>query len=187
MTKTFYTYLWLRENGTPYYVGKGHGKRAYRKGSPPLDRVLIQTFPNEIAAFSAEKFFISFYGRVDLGTGCLRNLTDGGEGGSGITYTPEMRRRISQRMRGNSNSAGCKLSLEACQKISRSLSGRKRTESHCRNISTGLRNSPNTRGPRPKRIAAVTSWWAKRTDDEVSNSALKGWETRRKKMAKQNG
>jgi hypothetical protein len=79
---TFYTYLWLREDGTPYYVGKGKGNRAIRKGSPTdLDRVLIQEFPCEADAFSAEKFLIAYYGRKDNGTGILRNLTDGGEGG----------------------------------------------------------------------------------------------------------
>jgi hypothetical protein len=79
--KTFYTYLWLRENGTPYYVGKGTGRRAIRKGSPKdLDRILIQEFPSEEDAFAAEIFLIDYYGRRDLGTGCLRNLTAGGDG-----------------------------------------------------------------------------------------------------------
>jgi hypothetical protein len=91
--KTFYTYLWLREDGTPYYVGKGHCKRAIRKGSPQdLTRILIQEHESEQDAFTAEMFLIAYYGRKDLGTGCLRNLTDGGEGGS--NPSEETRRKM---------------------------------------------------------------------------------------------
>ena len=98
---TFYTYLWLREKdgtfpiGTPYYVGKGTGNRAFKaKGhtiKPPTDReyILVQEFPDEASAFEGEKLLIAMYGRIDLGTGCLRNLTDGGDGSSGYKQTPE--------------------------------------------------------------------------------------------------
>jgi hypothetical protein len=85
----FYTYLWLREDGTPYYVGKGTGKRAFndrknhRFPPPPKDRILLQEFPDEESAFIAEAFLIALYGREDLGEGTLLNLTDGGEGCSG--------------------------------------------------------------------------------------------------------
>ena len=78
--KVFYTYLWLREDGTPYYVGKGTGKRANRTGSPPCDRIIIQEHESEEDALHAERFLISYYGRIDTGTGILRNFSDGGEG-----------------------------------------------------------------------------------------------------------
>lgn len=96
----FYTYIWLREDGTPYYVGKGKGQRAFISGAhnvqKPADQshIQVQEFPDEASAFEAEKFLIAFYGRKNLGTGCLRNLTDGGEGPSGRVLSAETRQRI---------------------------------------------------------------------------------------------
>ena len=83
----FYTYLWLRYDGSPYYVGKGCGARAWKwhrgfKNPPQRERVIIQHWPDEQSAFEAEKFLIALYGRIDLGTGCLRNQSDGGTGGA---------------------------------------------------------------------------------------------------------
>jgi len=93
----FYTYLWLREDGTPYYVGKGSGRRAFTSTAhgvfrpEQLNRILVQEQPCEVDAFEVEKFLICYYGRLDLGTGCLRNRTDGGDGASGYKYTEELR------------------------------------------------------------------------------------------------
>jgi hypothetical protein len=95
MDNGFYTYLWLREDGTPYYVGKGRGKRAFRCGAPPAERVIIQYHPSERDALVAEVFFIAYYGRKDLGTGCLRNYTDGGDGVSGAIRSAETKEKIS--------------------------------------------------------------------------------------------
>ena len=81
----FYCYFWLRWNGSPYYVGKGQGDRAFivdsHNVSMPKDhaQIILQYYPTEEDAFEAERFFISLFGRKDIGTGCLRNLTDGGE------------------------------------------------------------------------------------------------------------
>lgn len=97
----FYTYLWLRDNGIPYYVGKGKKYRARtvhrRIGSaPPADRVIIQEFESEEDAFAAEQFLIGFFGRKDLGTGVLVNRNDGGLGGiAGVYPHPRLGRKHS--------------------------------------------------------------------------------------------
>lgn len=103
----YYTYLWLRDNGTPYYVGKGSKIRAFRKhriGKCPPENVVLQSWGTEEEAFEAEKLLIQIYGREDLGTGCLLNLTYGGENPPsplGKKRTPEEIKKSADSRRGS--------------------------------------------------------------------------------------
>lgn len=103
-TSIYYTYAWLRVDGTPYYIGKGHGNRAYdrrRKFCPPLDRILIlKRDLTEDDAFKHEIYMIAVYGRKDLGTGILRNQTNGGDGASGAIRHEGTRSAISKSLTG---------------------------------------------------------------------------------------
>jgi len=91
----FYTYAWTREDGTPYYIGKGKNDRAFRKGSPENSRVLfLKQNCTEDEAFKHEKYMISVFGRKDIGTGILINLTEGGDGSSGYLHTKETKQRM---------------------------------------------------------------------------------------------
>ena len=100
----YYTYAYLREDGTPYYIGKGlknrkskkHFKRNGKVFSPPSeDKILIlKQNLTEKQAFKHEIYMISVLGRKDLGTGILRNLTEGGEGSSGYKHSDEFKSKI---------------------------------------------------------------------------------------------
>ena len=109
--KEYYTYAYLREDGTPYYIGKGQGnritRRHYRRGggyfSAPKDmnRILyLKRNLSEQEAFRHEQYMIGVYGRKDIGTGILRNRTDGGEGPTGKVLSEETKKRISEFQRG---------------------------------------------------------------------------------------
>lgn len=80
----YYVYEYLREDGSPYYVGKGSGFRAYSKRPyRPKDKSRIRIIKDNLTekdAFNLEITLIKQYGRQDLGTGILKNKTIGGEG-----------------------------------------------------------------------------------------------------------
>jgi hypothetical protein len=103
MTEEYYVYMYLREDGTPYYFGKGKDDRAYsdrgrRFKMPPKDRiVLVLQNLTEEQAFFNEREFIAWYGRKDNNTGILRNLTDGGDGMSGYKHTEESKKIIKEK------------------------------------------------------------------------------------------
>ncbi len=101
MLKQFYVYLWLRTGGTPYYVGKGTGRRGFKQSGhrvrkPSSDHILVEFYASEQDALFAEMFLIAAYGRMDQHTGCLANLTDGGEGPVGMKHSLETRKLWSQ-------------------------------------------------------------------------------------------
>jgi hypothetical protein len=131
----FYVYAYLRikdsshgRKGSPYYIGKGSGNRVKsnqgRAANPPKDKsmvVYVQEGLAEKQAFDLERYCIALYGRIDLGTGCLRNKSDGGEGSSGVVITDERRQKISRAHKGKVVSA------EARRRIGDASRGRKKS------------------------------------------------------------
>lgn len=116
-------YQWLREDGTPYYIGIGNPRRPYKGrrscGRPPSrDRIVILHENLEWEeACRIERELIAFYGRKDLGTGILRNLTDGGEGMP--NPSKETREKLSKSLSGENNPMfGKSHSKEAKEKFS---------------------------------------------------------------------
>ena len=86
----YYVYTYIREsNGTPYYIGKGKGNRAYKGHkhvSVPKDRtkiVFLEKNLTNIGALALESRYIQWYGRKNIDeNGILLNIAPGGECGN---------------------------------------------------------------------------------------------------------
>jgi hypothetical protein len=123
----FYTYAYLREDRTPYYIGKGKERRIYstnRRFKPPKDKsriIFLKQNLTEEESFRHEVYMIAVFGRKDLGTGILHNRTDGGEGSSGVVKSNETKEKLSKARKGKINKPH---SEETKRKISEALKGK---------------------------------------------------------------
>jgi hypothetical protein len=125
----FYVYAYLREDGTPYYIGKGKQNRAWHKNKQerinlPQNHshiLILESSLTELGAFAIERRLIRWYGRKDLNTGILQNRTDGGDGVSGKVVTDRTRKLLSIA------SFGKKQLDETVEKRAVKLRGQKRT------------------------------------------------------------
>jgi hypothetical protein len=96
----FYTYAYLREDRTPYYIGKGIKDRIHNPlhnsiHLPPKERRLfLKQNLTEEEAFKHEIYMIAVFGRKDLGTGILRNMTNGGQGVSGRIVSDNQKEKM---------------------------------------------------------------------------------------------
>lgn len=118
----FYAYLYRDIDGTPIYIGKGTGRRAYihfkskshlgnllrnrLKESFKIEPEFLCQDVDEELAFFVEEEMIRKYGRKDLALGTLFNLTDGGDGVSGYKHSDKTKTKIQKTMRGIPNVGG---------------------------------------------------------------------------------
>jgi hypothetical protein len=103
----YYTYAYLREDKTPYYIGKGKKNRLFYKYGknckPPKDKskiIKLKQNLTEEEAFKHEIYMIAVFGKKCDGTGILMNISDGGNappkmyGNASPTKRPEIREKI---------------------------------------------------------------------------------------------
>ena len=140
----YYVYLHVKAtDGTPFYVGKGRGRRAFSLHSRSnlwnnvvnkhgFNVIHVANNLTEQEAFTFEKVLVSKLGRRDKNTGCLTNQTDGGDGGS--NPSDAMRAKLSylasnrsEQALKNLSEAKKKQSAETRLKIAASNRGQKRS------------------------------------------------------------
>jgi hypothetical protein len=138
----YYVYAYVREDGTPYYVGKGKKYRMLRRNKndikPPKNHaqiIVCESNLTEIGSLALERRLIRWYGRKDNGTGILRNLTDGGDGTSGKVTSEDTRKLLSQKR------SGYKQSQQTKEKLRNIHLGKSLNENTKRKISIAMKNS----------------------------------------------
>ena len=138
-----YVYQHIRKDkNTPFYIGIGSDNDFYRANRlserneiwtriSNKTEVIVEILYQDIdwgTACEIEKDLIKKYGRININTGILSNMTDGGEGTLNKIINEETKFLLGTGNRGK------KRSDESRRKQSESTLGVKKSEKHCQNI-----------------------------------------------------
>ena len=175
----YYVYMYLDLDNVPFYIGKGKGKRYYvsghlhknntnfflknkirKVGTKNVKIHFLHENITEEEAFRQEKYWIKYYGRRDLGTGTLCNLTDGGEGESGRIFSDEHKQKISVGNRGK------KVSDKVKQKMSKAAKGRIILDGVRQKISNSMKGEKNPMYGKP-------GYWIGRTHTDEAKQKMR--------------
>lgn len=100
-----YLYRHIRlDKNEPFYIGIGNmyrltekrGRNAIWKQITNKTKYEVEVLLDNLTwedACQKEIEFINLYGRIDIKTGCLANMTNGGDGTIGRKYTPSLEHR----------------------------------------------------------------------------------------------
>ncbi len=121
--RCYYTYvMYDRRTGVPFYVGAGKNNRCNPKRKKITEElrsntlVIVIEHDSKEEAFADEVVLTKKFGRRDLGTGSLMNLTDG-RGSRGRPRSEDERKRI------GAPRVGVPLSDETRKKMSKARMG----------------------------------------------------------------
>jgi hypothetical protein len=168
----YYVYLYIDPfNKTPFYVGKGCNNRSKHhlnvaksnnwgqdpnklkinkirkiisKGIDPIIEIKEMNL-SESEAFEREKFYISKYGRIDIGTGILTNLSDGGDGQRNWIPSKEYCENMSKSCSREKNGMfGKKQKEDTKEKMKEKAMGRKHSEKIRNEMSESRKKEKNS-------------------------------------------
>lgn len=167
-----YVYRHIRlDKNEPFYIGVAtHIKRAFERNQrkniiwksivsrTDYDVEILFDDISREQALEKEIEFIKLYGRIDLKTGTLANLTDGGEGFQGIWNKG---RKASEETKAKLRAAA-KLkkprSRECYEKTAAALRGKPKSEEHKRKLSEHFKGKSNGKWTKEHRIKNEEYW-----------------------------
>jgi hypothetical protein len=152
----FYIYAHYKADdpdSPPFYIGKGKGKRdksgrrnPYWKNISNKHGFIIKRLAENLTeqeAWDLEKKLIARYGRLVDNTGCLCNLSEGGEGASGVIHSKATKEKWSKAKKGKTWEEIFGAEKAARIREQRKLRTRKHSDETKKKISESKKGSKN--------------------------------------------